>query len=99
MSEKRQATEFAVADYLDSDEGIIEYLSAVMELDDSALFTKALGDIARAKGMTAMARDTGVTRDGLYKALSASGNPSYALVAKVLKAMGLCLVPAKIAHC
>lgn len=55
---------------------------------DSALLSAALGDIARSKGMTQLSRETGITRDGLYKALSPSGNPSFSTVQKVVKALG-----------
>lgn len=82
-----------VVEFLDSDEEIVGYLNAVLEDDegedaDVQLMLSALGDAARAKGMTHIARETGVTRDGLYKALSFTGNPSFALVYKVLRALG-----------
>lgn len=73
----------------DSEEAIIEYMNAVLEDGDPTLFTAALGDIARAKGMTKLSRETGVTRDGLYKALSVTGNPSFAMVQKVMASLGL----------
>lgn len=57
--------------------------------DAAALFTKAVGDIARARGMMQLARGTGITREGLYKALGEQGNPSFATVVKVLHALGL----------
>ena len=67
------------------------YLQAAIDESDgdAALVIAALGDIARARGMMQLARDTGLTREGLYKALSPEGNPSYATVMKVCKAFGL----------
>lgn len=78
-----------VVDYLDSDEAIALYLDAVLEEDDPALLAAALGDVARAKGMTSVSRDTGLGRESLYKALSPSGNPEFATVHKVIRSFGL----------
>lgn len=90
MTSKKTATRpFDVVDYLKSDEDLQAYLEAVLEEDDPALFAAALGDIARAKGMTQLARDTGLGRESLYKALSAEGNPELATVFKVMRALGL----------
>ena len=82
---------FDAADYLQSDEDCALYLQACIDgsPDDAALFSKALGDIARARGMMQLARDTGLTREGLYKALGEQGNPSLSTVLKVLHALGL----------
>lgn len=82
---------FEPADYLQSDEDCALYLQACMDEapEDAALFTKAVGDIARARGMMQLARDTGLTREGLYKALGEQGNPSFATVVKVMHALGL----------
>lgn len=77
------------AEHLRSEEDIAAYLDAVLEEDDSALVTHALGVIARAKGMTQIAKETGLGRESLYKALSAEGNPEFATVFKVIKALGL----------
>ena len=85
--------EFDVAEYLDDDTAIAQYLSAAMEDGEPALLIAALGDVARARGMTQLARDTGLAREALYRSLSADGNPSFASVAKVLHALGLKLVP------
>ena len=60
-------TQFDASDYLTSEESIIEYLNAVLEENDSALLLSALGDIAKAKGMTQIARDSGLSRESLYK--------------------------------
>lgn len=65
------------------------YLEAALEEDDPALFTAALGDIARAKSMTLIARESGLGRESLYKALSADGNPEFATVMKVVRSLGL----------
>ena len=82
---------FEPADYLQSDEDCALYLQACMDeaSQDAALFTKAVGDIARARGMMQLARDTGLSREGLYKALGEQGNPSFATVVKVMHALGL----------
>jgi len=82
---------YDTADYLTDDERIAAYLEAVMEEagDDPALIAQALGAVARARNISQLARDTGLTREGIYKALSAEGNPSFATVIKVAKALGL----------
>jgi|SRR5271156_3045908 probable addiction module antidote protein len=82
---------YDTADYLTDDERIAEYLEAVLEEaeDDPVLIAQALGAVARARNMSQLARETGLTREGLYKALSAEGNPSFATVIKVAKALGL----------
>jgi probable addiction module antidote protein len=86
---------YDVADYLKTDEDMTAYLEACFEEagDDAAMIAAALGDIARAKGMTSIAEATGLTREGLYKTLSKDGNPSFSSVLKVMKAMGLKLKP------
>lgn len=76
-------------DYLDSDARIAGYLSAALEDGDPALVTAALGDIARAKGMTKIAAAAGLGRESLYKALSREGNPELATVLRVVRAFGL----------
>jgi probable addiction module antidote protein len=80
-----------VVDHLKTDEDMALYLDACVEEDegDGSLIRAALGDIARARGMTQLAKDTGLAREGLYKALSADGNPEFATVMKVIKALGL----------
>ena len=82
---------YDTADYLTDDERIGAYLEAIMEEagDDPALIAQALGAVARARNISQLARDTGLTREGIYKALSAEGNPSFATVIKVAKALGL----------
>jgi probable addiction module antidote protein len=80
---------FDAADYLVSEQGIKLYLEACADEGDPALMAAALGDIARARNMSALAREVGMTRAGLYKALSQDGNPSFATVVKVARALGL----------
>ena len=77
------------ADHLESDEDIVAYLEAAFEDGDPAVIAAALGDIARARGMTKVATDAGLGRESLYKALSPSGNPELATVLKVMQALGL----------
>ncbi len=78
-----------VTEYLGTDEDIVAYLEAALEEGDPALVAAALGDIARARGMTEIARQTGLGRESLYKALSPEGNPEFATVLKVVHALGL----------
>ncbi|RIK92633.1 MAG: putative addiction module antidote protein [Proteobacteria bacterium] len=82
---------YDTADYLKSEEDIIAYLEAVMEEgdDDPAYIARALGVVARARNMSQLARDAGMSREGLYKALSEDGNPSFATIVKVAHALGL----------
>lgn len=88
---KEKFSRYDVVDYLKSEEDMAGYLDACIEEagDDAAYIAAALGDIARARGMAQLAKDTGISREGLYKALSADGNPSLATVLKVLRALGL----------
>jgi probable addiction module antidote protein len=78
-----------VVDQLKTDEDIAHYLEAVFEDGDPALITAALGNVARAKGMSQVAREAGLGRESLYKALSPEGNPEFATVLKVIRALGL----------
>ena len=77
------------ADYLKTPEDIAAYLEAAFEDGDAALITHALGVVARAEGMTEVAKQAGLTRASLYKALSADGHPEFATVLKVVQALGL----------
>ena len=77
------------AEHLETEADMALYLEAALEEGHPALIAAALGDIARAKGMTQLARDTGLGRESLYKALSASGNPEFATIMKVVTALGL----------
>ena len=80
---------FDAADYLDNDEAISEYLTAVIEADDPDLLLAAIGDIAKARGMSQIARDAGLGRESLYKALAPGAKPRFDTVLKVLKALGV----------
>ena len=77
------------SDYLETEEDIVAYLEAAIEEGDPSLMAAALGDIARSKGMTQIARETGLGRESLYKALSIEGNPEFITIVKVLQALGL----------
>jgi probable addiction module antidote protein len=86
---KTQTRPWDVVEHLETEQDMAAYLEAALEEGDPALVTAALGDIARAKGMTQIARETGLGRESLYKALSPEGNPEFATVLKVVKALGL----------
>lgn len=88
---KQTFSRYDTADYLKTEEDIRLYLEACQEEggDDPGFIAHALGVVARARNMSQLARDTGLTREGLYKALSADGNPSFATVFKVAKALGI----------
>ncbi len=79
------------AEHLKNDEDIAAYIDACLEEagDDAAFIAHALGVVARAKGMTQLAKDTGLGRESLYKALSGEGNPSFATILKVMHALGV----------
>jgi probable addiction module antidote protein len=79
------------AEHLKTPEDMAMYLEACFEEagDDAAFIAKALGNIARAKGMSQLAHDTGLGRESLYKALSGQGNPSFATILKVTRALGI----------
>ena len=77
------------ADHLETEEDMAAYLEAALEDGDPALIFAVLGDIARAKGMTGIARNAGLGRESLYKALSPDGNPGFGTVLKVVQALGL----------
>lgn len=86
---KTKTTLWDPAKHLKTEEDMAAYLEAALEDGDPTLVTAALGDIARAKGMTQLARATGLGRESLYKALSAEGNPEFATILKVVQALGL----------
>ncbi|UYO48596.1 putative addiction module antidote protein [Rhodopseudomonas palustris] len=83
---------FDAADYLDSPDMIAAYLTEAFESEDPALITKAIGAVARAKGMSGVAEDTGLSRENLYRALGGDAKPEFATVLKVLHALGIRLV-------
>ena len=80
---------FDAARYLDSEEAIAEYMTAVLEADDPDLLLLALADIARAKGMAQVAKDAGLGRESLYKALSPGAKPRFDTIIKVARALGV----------
>jgi len=84
-------TRFDAADYLDSDEAVAAYLSATLEEDDPDVFLDALKTVARARGMTQLAKDTGMGRESLYKALAPGAKPRYDTILKVVRALGVTL--------
>jgi probable addiction module antidote protein len=86
-----ETTRWDVQDALRSPEDCAAFIEAALEeaADDPAFIALVLGEVAKARGMAQTARDTGMTREGLFKALSPSGNPSFATVLKVLAALGL----------
>lgn len=77
------------SEFLETEKDITTYLNAALEDGDISVIAAALGDIARAKGMTQLSKETGIIRDGLYKAPSPTGNPSFDTVQKVVRAFGL----------
>ena len=89
MAKTVTTTPWDSADHLKTQEDMVAYLEAALEEADPALIAAALGDIARAKGMTQVARDAGLGRESLYKALSPAGNPEFATILKVVAALGL----------
>ena len=88
------------AEYLQTEEDMVLYLEACMEEagDDAAFIAKALGNIARAKGMSQLAKETGLGRESLYKALSGEGNPRFGTILKVMHALGIKLQPQLAPH-
>ena len=83
-----ESSKFDIADYLDNNEMIAEYLNAVLEEGDDAEIVTAIGHIAKAIGMTKIAEETGMSRPSLYKALAEGAKPQFSTIMKVLKAVG-----------
>ena len=86
---KLKTTRYDTAEYLQDEKDVVAYLDAALEDGDPALIRHALSAIARARGMSQIARDSGIARESLYKALSESGNPEFTTVLKVVRALGL----------
>lgn len=84
--------EFEVSPYLDSEDAIAAYLTNIIEANDPALLASALGDIARARGMTEIAKASGLTREALYKALRPDAQPRFDTISRVCAALGVRLV-------
>ena len=85
----RKTTEFDASKYLDSEEMIAEYLNQALASGDTDLLLSAIGDVAKARGMAQIARDTGLGRESLYKAFSTGAKPRFDTVLKVLRALGV----------
>ncbi len=83
---------FDVTEHLDSEQAIAEYLTAVLEENDPALLAAAVGDIAKARGMTQIAKAAGVSRESLYKSLGGGASPRFDTISRVLRALGVHLV-------
>ncbi|MDD2775644.1 MAG: putative addiction module antidote protein [Gallionella sp.] len=86
-----QFSPFDAADYLDDDETVAAYITAALEEDDPDAFLSALKTVARARGMTQLAKDTGLGRESLYKALAPGAKPRYDTMLKVLRGLGISL--------
>lgn len=86
---KKKAKPFDAAKYLDSDEAVAEYISEALLTGDIDTITHAIGVAAKARGMSEIARETGLSRESLYKALSGEGHPQFETISLVLQALGL----------
>ena len=86
---KEELKKFDVVEFLEDEEDIQEYLNAAIEEDDTKYLFKALGNIARARNISQLSKEVGMSRAGIYKALSGEGNPSFQTVSKITKALGL----------
>ena len=80
---------FDAAQYLDSQEAIAEYITEALQTHDADLIAKAIGNAARARGMSAIAKDSGLNRENLYRSLSANAKPEFGTIMKVLDAMDI----------
>ncbi len=92
-----ETTKFDVAEYLDTEELRKDYLELVAKDGTQEELLKAISDVARARGMTKTAKEAGITREGLYKALSPDGNPAFSTVWNILHSLGYTLTPTPIA--
>lgn len=84
-----ETTRFDIQEHLKTPEQQLGYIEAALDEDDPAFLAKALGEVARARGMTQVAKDAGVTREALYRALSEKGDPRLSTLMGVMKALGL----------
>ena len=89
-----ELTEFDPSKYLDSDEAVAQYIGLAIEEGDSGLLAAALGDVARARGMSNVAEAAGLTREALYKALRPQAHPRFDTIQRVCKALGVRLTVA-----
>ncbi|MBT9372337.1 addiction module antidote protein [Rhizobium sp. CSW-27] len=88
-----KTTAYDSAEFLDSDEAIEEYMIAAFETEDPAFIAQCLGTVARARNMSQLSRQIGMSRSALYKALSGEGNPEFGTIMKVMQALGIKLHP------
>jgi len=86
-------TKFDVTDHLDNEEVIAEYLAVAVEDPDPNVFLTALGDVAKARGMAQLAKDSGLSRESLYKTLAPGAKPRFETIMKITKALGVPMVP------
>src|SRR5947209_10366773 len=86
-----KTTRFDAADYLDSEERQVAYITAALESGDADFVRDALGVVARARGMSGIAKSAGLNRESLYKALGETGNPEFSTVMRIVRALGLTL--------
>ncbi len=89
MTAQTKTRPYEAAEYLETEKDVAAYIEAALEEGDAALVVHALGNIARARGISQIARATGLSRESLYKALAPEGNPEFATVLKVVKALGV----------
>ena len=87
----RKTTRFDAADYLNTEKRQVAYIAAALETGDADIVRDALGVVARARGMAEVAKSAGLNRESLYKALGETGNPEFATVMRIVRAMGLTL--------
>lgn len=88
---------FDASEYLGNEEVIAEYLAAALENPNPDVFLAAVADVAKARGISALARESGLTRAGIYRGLASGSTPSFATVMKITRALGVKLVPQKAA--
>jgi probable addiction module antidote protein len=86
---KTETHPYDSAEFLDNDEAIAEYMDEAFRTGDASFIARCLGTVARARGMTQVARDAGVSRESLYRALSEKGNPEFGTILRVIEALGL----------
>lgn len=89
MTKKKSLRAFDAADYLDSDAVVAEYLNAALEDENPDVLLQAIADVAKARGITQLAKDTGLGRESLYKALTPGAKPRYDTVLKLIRALGV----------
>lgn len=87
MTKKYQ--DYDTSEFLETEDDIARYLNAVAEYNDPEMFQTSLGKVAKARGMSSIAKEANVSRESLYRSLSAEGNPSFQTISKVLASMGL----------